>query len=331
MRYLQILVSVVTIFHVHQVLAIQTTETELDEFRLLFEQQSLVSVLHAPKDELDKQLEGLSPGQSIWLKQQWLLKLSVLTQPSVDQQLWLENQLSNKESLTTANPDHPEKQLVIIDIARQAETTLMHWKINQYVDQLQIAWNSKQWDWQKVLSTQNRVAQYALKQWLQNIDEHQAQQVAEHYFGLAKYIPLTSNEVLAQLAIKAKSVDLLAFLWMQPTDEYSYVALSKLPSLFDDYQAVEQLALALNNNGIQSQALFAIASRYSSNERAQQLFSKALDEPDLKWHAAAVLSKIKDQAFTSSLANKLRQQAPSSFSKLAQKNLLQAKNVRAKQ
>ena len=331
MRYLQILASAAMICYWHSALAIQTSDAQLDELRLAFKQQNLNMVLNQSKGQLDKHLKDLSPSQVIWLKHQWLRKLSVLTQPSAEQQLWLENQLASKESLTIANPEHPNQHLVIIDIARQAKATLMHWQINQQVEQLQLIWDSSQWDWGKVLSAQNRISRRALKQWLQNINEQQAQQVAEHYLGSAKDIPQANNELLANLAVEAKSVELLALLWQQPADEYSYQALSKLSSLFDDYQVVEQLALAVNNKDIQSQALFAMASRYSSNNKAQEVLSLALDEPDLKWRVAAVLSKVRDQSFAAVLVNKLNQQTPSSFSKLAQRNLQQAKNAGAEQ
>ncbi|MFT5674389.1 MAG: hypothetical protein ACI808_000308 [Paraglaciecola sp.] len=331
MRYLQMLASVAMICYSHSALAIQTSEAQLDELRRTFKQQSLNVVLDESKGQLDKHLKGLSPSQTIWLKHQWLRKLSVLTQPSTEQQLWLENQLASKESLTVANPDHPNQQLVIIDIARQAKATLMHWQINLHVEQLQLLWDSSHWEWGKVLSAQDRISRRALKQWLQNINEQQAQQVAEHYLVSAKDILQTNNELLANLAVEAKSVELLALLWQRPADEYSYQALSKLSSLFDDYQVVEQLALAVNNKDIQSQALFALASRYSSNNKAQEVLSLALDEPDLKWRAVAVLSKVRDQSFADVLVDKLSQQTPSSFSKLAQKNLQQAKNMGAKQ
>ncbi|MFT4937491.1 MAG: hypothetical protein ACI88A_000508 [Paraglaciecola sp.] len=331
MRFLQVLGCVAMMVCSHTAAAIQLTDAQLDELRLGFEQQSLNAVLHESTGQLYKHLQGLSPSQAIWLKHQWLRKLSTLTQPSAEQQRWLENQLISTELLTIANPDHPNQQLVIIDIARQAKATSMHWQINQHVEQLQTAWDTSQWDWQQVLQAQDRVSRHALKQWLQNVNERRAQQVAEDYLKAARDIPQANNQLLATLGIKAKSPELLALLWQQPADEYSYVALSKLPSMLDDYQVVEQLVLALKNKDIQSQALFTMASRYSSNSKVQQVLSMALDEPELKWRAAAVLSKVRDQDFAASLDKKLSRQAPSSFSRLAQKNLQQAKDVGAQQ
>ena len=124
MRYFQILVSVAMICYSHSALAIQTTEAQLDELRLTFEKQSLNAILYDSKEQLDKHSKDLSSSQKIWLKHQWLRKLSVLSQLSAEQQLWVQSQLDSEESLTIANPDHPNQQLLIIDIAMQAKANI---------------------------------------------------------------------------------------------------------------------------------------------------------------------------------------------------------------
>jgi hypothetical protein len=326
-----ILTLVLTLCCASAAKGIHITDEGLTELKSMFDTQHVEAILLESNQQLNLRLAGLDSSQSIWLKQLWLRRLAQVTHPSASQQRWLAQQTSSEEVLSTRNPEHPQQSLRVVDIARQAKTTGLHWQINQAVEQLQAAWEGNNWDWQSLFSKQDLVSRRAFQQWLQGAGEQQAQQVAEQYLIVAEHGSTTSNELLANVAVAAKSPALLALLWQQTADQHSYQALAKLPSLLADYQAVEQLALALKNTDIQSQALYSLASRYSSHKQAQALLIAALQQSDSKWQAVAVLSKVRDQAFAERLATKFSQEVPWSFNRLVQQNLQQAKVGAAKQ
>ena len=64
------------------------------------------------------------------------IKLLASIQPSESQRQWLMAQMQSSQQLTAPNPDHPEQQMVIINIAGSAKATYQHCKLLRLLSNL---------------------------------------------------------------------------------------------------------------------------------------------------------------------------------------------------
>jgi hypothetical protein len=301
---------------------IELTSLQFEELNRGFDQHLIDIVLLESSTELNKRLSKFEQVPSILLKQKWLQKLAQLNLPSQTQRLWVDKLSLVDERLSTANPDHPEQQLTLVNIAQQAKSTQRHWLINQHAAQLNKLWETSKWSWQKLSSgIDSSLANKAFRKWVNKLNRNTAKQVAKSYLDAIEQGMEPNNEFLSLLAERGTSIDSYILLWQQKSDEHSHRALRNLPILLEEHQVVVQLILASNNTALSSQAFFAMASKYSDNREVQKALLSALSDSQAKWQVAGVVGKIKDQAFINVVESRLSQQKSSAFNQLALRNL----------
>ena len=65
--------------------------------------------------------------------------------PTEDQQNWVKQQTQTTDILYIENIDHPNQKIELVNISKQANTTIHLWQVNQIAVEIKQAWRRGEW------------------------------------------------------------------------------------------------------------------------------------------------------------------------------------------
>ncbi|MFC3094391.1 hypothetical protein DRW07_14115 [Alteromonas sediminis] len=228
----------------------------------------------------------------IWHQHLRLHRLAKSEVVSVNEQTWVSSLLSTEAILSVPNPDHPNQQLVVVDIAKQASAVKILWEMKSMAEDIERQWQYGSLDWKNVVLHQDKSR--AMRWWLTTISTARAEQVAEHAIQQGIEYVSVNNAMLSALIQQSRSPVLMQYLWANTPDAFTYQVLQQVPNQLNEADAIEQLIVASRNQPLASQAIMLLAKHYSHNQKAQMFLQSALNDPQLQWLTAAAVGMLKD-------------------------------------
>lgn len=242
--------------------------------------------------EINAYLANLEELEGVFLTDKWLKRLATRSQPSTELVAWVRSKQYSSKILSMADPDHPERQLVIVDIARQAKTTLAVWETDNRAQLIHEQWQNGRLDWSESISGKGGSNADAWESWINNLGKNELSLVKEHYIEFGLPLMDSSNRVLAALIKKSGSERLIQTLLERPADQYSYQILQSLPQTLMPTKAISLMQLALNNSALQSQALMGLTKHYSDQLVVQRLLMDRINKASSQWLAATIVTEF---------------------------------------
>lgn len=268
---------------------------ELNEFDYRQLNEKIEAVIHVDVQNIQgwaAELEHLDDATRILKIQKALVLLASLEQPTKAHINWTKRLLDSNDSLSIYTPEHRRKKLSVVNIARQAQTTLDIWQIKLRIKNFQQRWVNGRWDWKQQGIVTDHLGNRALVNWLSKMNQEQLLVIAEQVRQNPQAIEQLDNQILAIIGLRSGSEQLLSILWSRAADQYSYIALDDLPDYLSTDQVVQQLVLATQQNELMSQALLQLAQSHSYHPVAQDFILKAVTQPELRSNAVMTLSTI---------------------------------------
>jgi hypothetical protein len=224
-----------------------------------------------------------------------LIKELANSLPSSSQFAWVIEQQSHQGKVVRANPDHPNQQMTVANVAMSAKATLLHWEITRlsqiYIDQV----HTNSWQWAAYIDSNHTNKSQGLAVMLGVISDEKAgflqQELVENKSEPSPLIKLLSNKDLLALVSKLPTVILSEQLLTNPVDEFSYQHIHLLPQTYQYADAIHLLKLANVQEKLTSQALMTIAREYSDRHEAQAFLIHQLNQPKVAWFAAAAIAQ----------------------------------------
>lgn len=243
--------------------------------------------------------------------------------PTALQQQWVEALKQRDLRVLMSNPEHPNRAMVVVNIAGQAAAIHRHWQIRQRVSTLQQQWEEGNWQWSAAIDGPEYYYQ-ALNHWLAILSDAAVTGVAEHFLQLGLGTRLPDNQFVARLAMRARSPQLYHHLWQQDPDAFSHRALAALSSEAGEAMALDQILTAMLRPVFRSQALLQLAEHHGDHERAQGALMRALNDEVSLPLATAALAQATDPALRQQAKQALRNQgSPAALKALARMEELQ--------
>ncbi len=276
---------------------IEVTESQIAQSRMTQFPERFERKLKLPANEINNFLSELVPLERILLTKQWLVDLSTLQDPTLQQKKWVTALTASSERITIPNPDHPSLQLEIVNIAGQAKATLNIWQINSTKNDILQGWINGSMDWELMLDNLTKNEHAALIRLLEELTIEQVEVFSKEVIEPRLFEASLSNQIVSLVASKTKSISLMEHLFKQKADEFSYQTLRMLPHQFETDSAIQLMGTALKNKALSSQTMLMLASKYSEQPAAQSILLELLKDPRTQWLAAAAVSKIRDLNF----------------------------------
>ncbi len=279
-----------------------------DKITLLSEHVGSLSSLESVA-EINESISIYSPTDQTVLKHLFLRELGYQEALSEQHRLWISANIASEDVLAGYYSDHPEKQIVLINIANQARATLHMLDIKQLKGEVERQWQSGEFQWTNWLQANSKHYQ-ALLQWL-NQQESEIENIKQHFLQQYPDLTIPNNEVLALLINKSASKELFAILWQREIDEFTYQVIHHLPKSNDEELVVAQLIESMNIRQLTSQSLLSLAAHYPLNESSQLAIAQSLENPDKRWFGLMALSNMPAPEFKQNLLSKYKQQKTS--------------------
>jgi len=242
-------------------------------------------------EQLEEIIERLPYKQQVNITAK-ALKLLAAQMPKPGQKEWVNKQLSSSLMLTSENPDHPEQQITLINIAGLAKATSMHWQVQQVSLEQQADIVGQQWDWAS-FDQGNLIIQRALVHTIEAISPQLLTQLQYSLINQA-FLSKATNRTLATLLTGQPNLALAQQLFSNPADEFSYQQLSQIDSAFPELQAIKLLTTAVKNNALQSMSLLTLSTKYAHNKNVRDTLILHLKNKESAWLAASAISQTKN-------------------------------------
>jgi hypothetical protein len=295
MRKINPIWALLTLFCATSVLSVELSESD---YRQTFNQLNPITRPEITSiDPFVQNLEREPEISRIIHTHQALILLSGLPEPTEEHKKWVNSLIGSKDRVSIVSADHPRKRMIVIDVSRQANTTIKLWEINQHVAMLEHKWISADWQWADLIHPINKIEEQALLLWLTQINLERALDIAEYLERNPYELSELSNNLLAVIAQQTSSNALFAKLWNRTADDITYKTLNRLSTRLSESDAISQLKLAVNNPQLASQALFLMSKDYGQQAEAQLFIEHALFDPKLQLQMAMTVGVIKDPIF----------------------------------
>ena len=212
--------------------------------------------------------------------------------PTLAHKSWLNAQLSSNDVLYIPNPDHPEQQLEVVNIAKQAKAVLTIWHYQEKAQLMEEDLAHYRWQWPNFIAEKGKAKYSALSLALKNTDEKSIQWLQGELINTHS-LSQADNQLLVLLASFNGSTHLVEQVWKNEADQYSYQLLQGIEQLFSEEETIKQLTLATHNQQLASQAILKLAKEYIDHEVAQNSLVHLLADNNFGWHAAMAVCSSK--------------------------------------
>lgn len=214
-----------------------------------------------------------------------VFRLLTAQPPSFAHTSWLNSQLLSDDVLYIPNPDHPEQQLEVVNIAKQAKAVLAIWQYQEKAKTITEALASYRWQWPDFMAEQGKGKYAALSLALNDADKASLLWLQNELINSASFTQ-ADNQLLVMLASLHASKALVAQVWKNEADQYSYQLLQGIEQLFAKEEAIKQLYLASHNSQLASQAILKLTTVFIDDDSVQNKLLALLNEKDTAWHVA---------------------------------------------
>jgi len=262
-------------------------------------QANLLKVLPSPSDYESTISSFESSEQQIIARSQIIRALSngKLTE---QQKNWLVKQQNSDLVLTTADADHPQKTIQLVNIKHMANTAIGTWQSNNLAKHFSEKILASDWQWQTLAKQVSREAANAFEVAFSKLTDDEKRNLITDYLSVHDEHDI-NNQHLFSMFESTKDTRLLSLLWAS-IDSYSYQVLQQLPaSKLEENNVIRYIEQAASYPELNSQALYLLAKHYPSNLQTHNILLQYLKHPEHQWSAALVASKIKDPKFHLSL------------------------------
>ncbi|WP_395339772.1 hypothetical protein PN836_015305 [Ningiella sp. W23] len=274
------------------------------------------------RQEIEAALRALDDTNRAILTDLWIRTLSYTATIETHHQTWLNDMQHNQTMVQGSYTEHPGKVIPFINIPLAASSAIYTRQVSQLKRKVLSEWANQSLNWAAWLSVDDAHSD-AVIAFLKTLKPTEANAIAIELIEQGLMNEFEDNHAISILLSKHYSQDLFAHFLKSPPDEFTYQYLQKLPLKSEHYEAVEQLAQAIEQPKLSSQALLSLATHYSDDELAQALILSALDNKKHQLHAVAALERVKNEAFRRALQERYnRDNSP--FAKLAIKQLQKA-------
>lgn len=258
--------------------------------------------------DLEKFLQQRSANEEIYLRGRLLRELGKALNPLKGEHLedkiiveWVKQQKLSQESIKIPNQDHPQHQIVAVNIQGIANSTYRWWEIKQHISIFEsetvYSPNLQRW-----LTTQDKVQEQALELWIKSLNQKQISVAVKAM--LANNTTDISKPILVAFARQSQNPELFNLIWHMPVDELSYQLVQSIPQYLPANEAISQLMVVSQHQKLQSQAMLVLANHYLNANSVQNFLTQSLAQKEQFWSAMMALKQNASAEFWEALVNR---------------------------
>ncbi|TPH15571.1 hypothetical protein [Litorilituus lipolyticus] len=237
-------------------------------------------------------LQAIDDYETRLLATERAFRLLTKQSPTLAHKSWLNAHLSSSDVLFIPNPDHPEQQLEVVNIAKQAKAVLTIWHYQEKAQLMEEDLAHYRWQWSDFIAEKGKAKYSALSLALKNADEKTLQWLQGELINTPS-LSQADNQLLVLLASFNGSTHLVEQVWRNEADQYSFQLLQGIEQLFSEEETIKQLTIATHNQRLASQAILKLAKEYIDHEVVQNKLVYLLGDDNSGWHAAMAVCASK--------------------------------------